>query len=77
MEVDVCLLGELALRAKDGQPRRHGARSACVQTWTNNVFAHAQWVDAPVPTSRPVWKMSTRQRGFEKASCTAAKRRGA
>ena len=31
----------------------------------------------PVPTSRPVWKISTRQRGLLKASWTAAKRFGA
>ena len=30
-----------------------------------------------MPTSRPVWKIKTRQRGLLKASCTAAKRLGA
>ena len=28
--------------------------------------------EQPVPTRRPVWKISTRQRGESKASCTAA-----
>ena len=87
VHVHVGLDRQLPRRLEDGHARLHRTRTTCdwPKIWNENVpgaatkarINAALKMNWPVPTSRPVWKMSTRHRGLLKANWTAANLRGA